>query len=211
MPLTQDEIEGCREAFQSFEQDRGCIEVWDLRQVLEAMGQVITDAELFQVVSEVDDRKAGSIGEALGERGGGCEGAHAPCACVCCCAGRRDAMALERARPLGLAPPACASHGADFGEFLRVIERQKERALKMNDEGDMGERRVRAERSIPSPPARRAPTVPLSSRLSLRTAVDAFVSCGGNADKSGHVERTTLVKIIKHVSGVPWPTAACWR
>jgi hypothetical protein len=28
-------------------------------------------------------------------------------------------------------------------------------------------------------------------------AVDAFVACGGNADKSGHVERQTLVKIIK--------------
>jgi calmodulin len=27
--------------------------------------------------------------------------------------------------------------------------------------------------------------------------VDAYVACGGNADKSGHVERSTLVKIIK--------------
>lgn len=29
-------------------------------------------------------------------------------------------------------------------------------------------------------------------------AVDAFVACGGKPDKTGHVERGTLVKIIKH-------------
>ena len=67
MPLTQYEIEGCREAFQSFEQDRGCIGVWDLRQVLEAMGQQPSDAELFQMVSEVDDRKSGTMGEPRGQ------------------------------------------------------------------------------------------------------------------------------------------------
>ncbi len=27
--------------------------------------------------------------------------------------------------------------------------------------------------------------------------MDAFVACGGNPDKSGHVERATLVKVIK--------------
>ena len=31
-------------------------------------------------------------------------------------------------------------------------------------------------------------------------AVEAFAACGGNRDKSGHVERSTLVKIIKQVS-----------
>lgn len=33
-------------------------------------------------------------------------------------------------------------------------------------------------------------------------AVDAFVACGGKPDKSGHVERSTLVKIIKHDFGL---------
>jgi len=27
--------------------------------------------------------------------------------------------------------------------------------------------------------------------------IDAFVACGGKADKTGHVKRDTLVKIIK--------------
>ena len=40
MPLTQDEIDGCRDAFLAFDKDRsGTIDVWELRQVLEAMGQ----------------------------------------------------------------------------------------------------------------------------------------------------------------------------
>ncbi len=32
--------------------------------------------------------------------------------------------------------------------------------------------------------------------------VDAFVACGGMADKSGHVRRETLVKIIKQDFGL---------
>ena len=114
MPLTQDEIDGCRDAFLAFDKDRsGAIDVWELRQVLEAMGQKPTEEELFQMISEVDENNSGSI---------------------------------------------------DFGEFIKVIEKQKEKASKFDDESDM---------------------------------IDAFVACGGNADKSGHVERTTLVKIIK--------------
>ena len=61
MPLTQDEIEACREAFQSFDRGAGVIDVWDLRQVLEAMGQTPTDEELFQMVSDVDESKTGSL------------------------------------------------------------------------------------------------------------------------------------------------------
>ena len=49
MPLTQDEIDGCRDAFLAFDKDRsGTIDVWELRQVLEAMGQKPTEEELFQ-------------------------------------------------------------------------------------------------------------------------------------------------------------------
>ena len=50
MVLTQEEIDACREAFLAFDKDRsGTIDVWELRQVLEAMGQAPTEDELFQV------------------------------------------------------------------------------------------------------------------------------------------------------------------
>ena len=62
MPLTQDEIDRCRDAFLAFDKDRsGTIDVWELRQVLEAMGQKPTEEELFQMISEVDDNMSGSI------------------------------------------------------------------------------------------------------------------------------------------------------
>lgn len=55
MVLSQDEIDGCRDAFLAFDKDRsGTIDVWELRQVLEAMGQKPTEEELFQMISEVD-------------------------------------------------------------------------------------------------------------------------------------------------------------
>jgi len=57
----------------------------------------------------------------------------------------------------------------DFGEFLKVIEKQKERASKFDDESDM---------------------------------VDAFVACGGNPDRTGHVQRDNLIKIIKNDFGL---------
>ena len=110
---------GCRDAFLAFDKDRsGTIDVWELRQVLEAMGQKPTEEELFQMISEVDENMSGSI---------------------------------------------------DFAEFLKVIENQKERAENFDDENDM---------------------------------IDAFVACGGEPDKGGHVRRETLVKIIKHDFGL---------
>jgi len=117
--LSQEDIDGCRQAFLAFDKDRsGTIDVWELRQVLEAMGQAPTEDELFQMISEVDDNMSGSI---------------------------------------------------DFGEFLAVVESQKNRAENLDDENDM---------------------------------IDAFVACGGKADKSGHVKRETLIKIIKHDFGL---------
>lgn len=87
MPLTQEEIDGCREAFGTFDKERtGFIDVWQLRQVLEAMGQKPTEEELFTMVSEVDHEMSGRI---------------------------------------------------EFGDFLKVIERQKEKAAKYDDESDM--------------------------------------------------------------------------
>lgn len=62
MVLSQEEIDGCREAFLAFDKDRsGTIDVWELRQVLEAMGQKPTEEELFQMISEVDENMSGSI------------------------------------------------------------------------------------------------------------------------------------------------------
>ena len=53
MVLTQEEIDTCRHTFLAFDKDRsGTIDVWELRQVLEAMGQAPTEDELFQVRSK---------------------------------------------------------------------------------------------------------------------------------------------------------------
>lgn len=114
MVLTEDEIDGCREAFLAFDKDSsGTIDVWELQQVLVAMGQKPTEEELFQMVSEVDMNMSGVI---------------------------------------------------DFAEFLQVLENQKERIEGLDDESDM---------------------------------INAFVACGGQADKQGHVKKETLIKIIK--------------
>jgi Ca2+-binding EF-hand superfamily protein len=32
--------------------------------------------------------------------------------------------------------------------------------------------------------------------------IDAFIACGGNPDKGGHVKKETLVKITKHDFGL---------
>ena len=62
MVLSQEEIDGCREAFNAFDKDRShTIDVWELRQVLEAMGQKPTEEELFQMISEVDEDMSGCI------------------------------------------------------------------------------------------------------------------------------------------------------
>ena len=119
MVLSQEEIDGCREAFNAFDKDRShTIDVWELRQVLEAMGQKPTEEELFQMISEVDEDMSGS---------------------------------------------------SDVAEFLKVMVNQKGRAEKFGDESDM---------------------------------IDALVACGGAQDKSGCVQRDTLVKIIKQDFGL---------
>jgi Ca2+-binding EF-hand superfamily protein len=86
--------------------------------VCAAMGQKLTEEELFQMISEVDEDFSGAI---------------------------------------------------DFGEFLAVIERQKEKAEEYAADADM---------------------------------IDAFVACGGNPDKTGHVTRDRLVQIIKRDFGL---------
>ena len=62
MVLHQEEIDLCRAAFLSFDKDRiGTIDIWELRQVLEAMGQNPTEDELFPIVSQVDENMSGAI------------------------------------------------------------------------------------------------------------------------------------------------------
>lgn len=92
----------------------------------------------------------------------------------------------------------------DFGEFLKLIEKQKERAAKFDDEADMGESPKMtgcAVRPCPLPlscPSLSTAASPLALPLSpLSPAVDAFVACGGNPDRTGHVARDTLVRIVK--------------
>lgn len=59
------------------------------------------------------------------------------------------------------------SGSIDFGEFLKVVESQKNRAETLDDENDMVDWKWDDENDM----------------------VDAFVACGGQADKSGHVKR----------------------
>merc|ERR1719498_824061 len=62
MVLNQVEIDECRKAFQMFDKDQsGTIDVWELKSVLEGMGQNPTEEELFQMISEVDENMSGSI------------------------------------------------------------------------------------------------------------------------------------------------------
>jgi len=62
MVLGEDEIQHCRDAFLAFDRDRsGTIDVWELKAVLEGMGQKPTEEELFQMISEVDADMSGSI------------------------------------------------------------------------------------------------------------------------------------------------------
>mmetsp|Transcript_18923 Transcript_18923/g.18244 ORF Transcript_18923/g.18244 Transcript_18923/m.18244 type:complete len:149 (-) Transcript_18923:471-917(-) len=119
MVLSQEEFDGCRRAFLSVDKERsGTIDVWELRQVLEALGQKPTKDKLFHIVSEFDKTMSGNL---------------------------------------------------DFAEFLKIIEYQQEDAEIRDDEGDM---------------------------------IAAFVACGGDPNKGGHVRRETLIKIIKYDFGL---------
>lgn len=64
------------------------------------------------------------------------------------------------------------SGSIDFGEFLKVVERQKEQAENFDDEEEL---------------------------------IDAFVACGGNEDKSGFVEKDTLISKFHFI----WISDSC--
>jgi len=60
--LTEEEIENCHKAFIQFDADHsGTIESWELKAVLEALGQKPTDQEILHMISEVDDNDSNSI------------------------------------------------------------------------------------------------------------------------------------------------------
>ena len=67
--LTQEEIDTCRIAFTKFnnnkkkfdKEDGECIDLWGLRNVLEAMGQSPTEAEVFGMIIEAEEDASGSI------------------------------------------------------------------------------------------------------------------------------------------------------
>jgi len=67
MPLTQEEIDGCRDAFLAFDKDRsGTIDVWELRQVLEgtfvAASWTVRGASLPSCVSTTHLGRRGLVG-----------------------------------------------------------------------------------------------------------------------------------------------------
>merc|ERR1711988_2075895 len=62
MELSNDEIEACRDAFSKFDKDgSGAISDWELRAMLQSMGQDPTDEELFDMIAEVDSDGSGEI------------------------------------------------------------------------------------------------------------------------------------------------------
>lgn len=75
--LAQEELDACRDAFILFDKDRsGCIDVWELKLVLESMGQRPSEEEVFNIIAEIDDNKSGAIGASpRGARKGGVRGA----------------------------------------------------------------------------------------------------------------------------------------
>lgn len=68
--LTQEEIDACRTAFLKFDNQRkkfdrnegGTIDLWNLRQVLESMGQEPTETDVFGMIIDAEEDSTGSIG-----------------------------------------------------------------------------------------------------------------------------------------------------
>lgn len=93
------------------------------------MGQKPTEEELFQMISEVDENMSGAIGACARVR-------------VSVRGSRRPVPGtshiMRRRRHICNVHMSWCPRIADFGEFLKVIEKQKERAAKFDDESDMG-------------------------------------------------------------------------
>lgn len=60
--LSPEEIEACRDAFLRFDEDHsGTIDTWELKNVLEVMGQKPTDQEILHMISEVVSKRISLI------------------------------------------------------------------------------------------------------------------------------------------------------
>merc|ERR1711964_802429 len=60
MALTQVEIEKCKEAFNAFDKDNtGMIKQFELKMILDALGQKTSDQELFKIIHELDNDTTG--------------------------------------------------------------------------------------------------------------------------------------------------------
>ena len=116
--LTEQEIDEARIAFLKFDADQsGSIDQFELKKVLEHMNVKVSDSDVFQMISEVDEDNSGAI---------------------------------------------------EFQEFLNVMENKK-RAESIGDGAEI---------------------------------LAAYVACGGNPDKTGHVDRRTITRIIKDDFGL---------
>ena len=112
--LSEEEIESIRLAFNLYDLDRsGEIDKYEMKAALQSMGQNVSDAEVEELMTAVDEN---------------------------------------------------ASGGVSFVEFMKMVYFQKELALSRDAEADL---------------------------------LDAFCAMGGNADKTGHVERSVLERTIK--------------
>mmetsp|Transcript_3338 Transcript_3338/g.6312 ORF Transcript_3338/g.6312 Transcript_3338/m.6312 type:complete len:158 (-) Transcript_3338:16777-17250(-) len=60
--LLDEEIEECHRAFKQFDEDQsGTIESWELKALLQKLGQDPSDQEILHMISEVDDNDSNSI------------------------------------------------------------------------------------------------------------------------------------------------------
>mmetsp|Transcript_46954 Transcript_46954/g.69501 ORF Transcript_46954/g.69501 Transcript_46954/m.69501 type:complete len:154 (+) Transcript_46954:95-556(+) len=111
--LTEREIDRARLAFLEYDKDgSGSIDGYELKYMLEKMDIKASEADIFNMISEIDSDQSGEI---------------------------------------------------SFSEFLKVIEYQKSLNAN-NDHADI---------------------------------LSAYIACGGNADKSGHVDRRVISDIIR--------------
>ena len=194
---TQEDQERSRSAFLRFDKDRnGTIDAHELRAALEGFGQRPSDEEIF--IMCVGRLRRGP---------------------------RAAPKTSPRSRPYPRSspsppPPPKPLRGQDCrggrgrqwrGGLFRVCARAAG-AEGARGGAEQRERHGCVARAAPSARVRRCTLLPpaLSQFLTpspratarLSSAVDAFIACGGQPDKSGFVERDRLVRIVKEDFGL---------
>jgi calmodulin len=62
MPLTEEQIESCRDVFNQFDKENsGMIDRFELRLVFEQLGHKLSEETLFSMINEIDDSNQGKI------------------------------------------------------------------------------------------------------------------------------------------------------